>query len=75
MTGSAHDGSDLDLVLRGPGLRPMPDAAVSDLADAFEASNIPILVEARDWARLPESFHRESERAHVVLQPGASPAE
>ena len=30
-------------------------------------SNIPFLVEARDWARLPERFHREIEREHAVL--------
>lgn len=27
----------------------------------------PFLVEARDWARLPERFHREIERGYVVL--------
>ena len=30
-------------------------------------STIPFLVEARDWSRLPESFHREIERDYVVL--------
>lgn len=30
-------------------------------------STLPFLVEARDWARLPESFHCEIEKDFVVL--------
>jgi len=26
----------------------------------------------QDWARIPESFHREIERAHVVVQEGGA---
>ena len=33
----------------------------------------PILVQAHDWAMLPESFHREIERDYVVVQQGAEP--
>jgi len=67
VNGQSHDGSDLDLVLRGPGLAPIPPNALQALRDALEDSNIPILVEARDWTRLPESFHREVEREFVAL--------
>ena len=35
---------------------------LSTLLGAIEKSNIPILVQAHDWAMLPESFHREIER-------------
>ena len=35
--------------------------------EALQDSTIPFLVEVRDWARLPESFHREIEHEHVVL--------
>ena len=65
--GENHDASDLDLVLRGPGLAPLPSDALRRLHEAFRESNIPFFVEARDWARLPESFHREIERGCVVL--------
>ena len=41
------------------------------MLEAIEKSNIPILVQAHDWAKLPESFHREIERDYVVLQKGA----
>ena len=67
VSGQSHDGSDLDLVLRGPGLAPISSGALRALKDALEDSNIPILVEAQDWARLPESFHHEIEREFVVL--------
>ena len=67
VNGRSHDGSDLDLVLRGPGLAEIPVDRLLDFQDAVRASTIPFLIEARDWARLPERFHREIERDHVVL--------
>ena len=65
--GRSHDGSDLDLVLRAPGLEKVPTDQLSDFEDALRESSIPFLVEARDWARVPDRFHREIERNHVVL--------
>ena len=67
VTGRSHDGSDLDLVLRGPGLQEIPVTALGDFHEAVRDSNIPFLVEAHDWARLPEHFHREIERSHILL--------
>ena len=67
VNGESHPGSDLDLVLRGPGLEPLPPGVLAGLAEAFRRSSIPILVEARDWAALPERFRREIERRYVVL--------
>ena len=67
VSGRSHDGSDLDLVLRGPGLKEIPIARLGDFEEAVRESTLPFLVEARDWTRLPERFHREIERHHVVL--------
>ena len=67
VNGRSHDGSDLDLVLRNEDLAPLNPALITAVAQAFQESNIPFLVEARDWARLPHSFHAEIERNHVVL--------
>ena len=72
VTGRSHDGSDLDLVLRGPDLEEIPIGRLVDFEDAVRESTIPFLVEARDWARLPERFHREIERDHVVVQDRAT---
>ena len=69
VNGESHEGSDLDLVLRGPALEPLGDGFY-DLLEAIEKSNVPILIQAHDWTRLPESFHREIERGYVVLQEG-----
>ncbi len=66
VNGRSHPGSDLDLVLRGPGLQPLPESTLRALSAAFHDSTIPFFVEARDWSRLPASFHREIERDHVV---------
>ena len=70
VNGRSHDGSDLDLVLRGPGLDKIDASRLAEFTEALRDSTIPFLVEARDWARLPESFHREIEREHVVLVAG-----
>ena len=67
VSGRSHEGSDLDLVLRGPGLKRIPSGQLADLIEALEESNVPILVQTHDWARLPERFHREIEREYVVL--------
>ena len=72
--GRSHEGSDLDLALRSPTLEPLGNGYF-DLLEALERCNIPILVQAHDWARLPSSFHREIERAYVVIQPGARAAD
>ncbi len=63
----SHDGSNLDLVLRSPGLVKIDPSQLAELNEAVQESTVPFLVEARDWARLPESLQREIEREHVVL--------
>ena len=68
VNGRSHDGSDLDLVLRGPGLQAVPLEQLGDFTDAVRESTLPFLVEARDWTRLPARFHAEVERSYVVLQ-------
>ena len=67
VNGQSHDSSDLDLVLRSPDLQPIPANSLASFSEALRASTIPFLVEAHDWARLPESFHPEIEREHLVL--------
>ena len=67
VNGQSHEASDLDLMLRGPDLKRISSDQLTDLAEALEQSNVPILVQIHDWARLPESFHREIEQEYVVL--------
>lgn len=65
--GSAHEGSDLDLVVRSRDLKPLPADVFININEKIKNSNIPILVELRDWAMLPESFHRNIEQQYEVL--------
>lgn len=70
VSGRSHDASDLDLLLRAPGLQPIPVRELAGFTEALRDSNIPFLVDAHDWARLPVVFQREIERTHVVLSEG-----
>ena len=70
VNGRSHEGSDLDLVLRGPDLQRIDSGQLMDLTEALEESKVPIIVQTHDWARLPERFHREIEREYVVLVEG-----
>ena len=67
VNGMSHEGSDLDIVLRGPGLEPIPAGKLSKLTDALRESTLPFLVEAHDWARLPRGFQEEIERTYLIL--------
>ena len=73
VNGPSHDGSDLDLALRGPGLEKISAEQLADFAEAVTESTIPFLVDVRDWARLPLRFRREIAWHHVVVtQPDAN---
>ncbi|MHB8057873.1 MAG: nucleotidyltransferase family protein [Desulfuromonadaceae bacterium] len=69
VTGTCHEGSDLDLVARNR-LNPMlPVRNLGEVRGAFSESNLPILVDIMDWARIPDSFREEIERVGVVIFP------
>lgn len=67
INGSAHEGSDLDLVILTPDRKKLPIDILMELKEKIMDSNIPILVELFDWARLPESFHKNIEACHEVF--------
>jgi predicted nucleotidyltransferase len=65
--GDAHEGSDLDLVLRN---RTDPTQDVPgwvDLKESLQSSVLPMLVDVHVWSQLPESFRRHIEAAYVVV--------
>ncbi len=70
VTGISHVASDLDLVLRNPRNLLEETSTLYDLKEAFTESNLPIRVDIMDWARIPESFRCEIERAYVMVQEG-----
>lgn len=67
INGESHEGSDLDLVLRTKDLSPVDYDDFLALKESLTESSIPFLVEVRDWARLPESFHSEIKKEYVVF--------
>jgi predicted nucleotidyltransferase len=70
VNGDHHEASDIDLVLRHPGAQPCPPGQLDTLREAFSDSNLPILVQVVDWARIPAAFRAEIEAGYVVLQVG-----
>ncbi|RKT44719.1 restriction endonuclease subunit S [Thiocapsa rosea] len=68
VNGDHYDASDLDLVVRQPDdlSRRQPD--LDEVAGAFSDSDLPILVQIVDWARIPAAFREEIEAEYVVLQ-------
>ena len=75
VNGRSHDDSDLDLALRGPGQKRIPSEQLAAFEDAVGDSAIPFLVDARDWARLPERFRRAVQRDYVALRRPKPPSE
>lgn len=70
VTGNAHQGSDLDIVLRNTENLELPQSDWCELKEALQQSTLPILVDVHDWSMLPKSFHSNIELDYVVLQTG-----
>lgn len=69
VNGNAHEGSDLDLVLRLRTDLSQDVPGWDALKHALQESDLPILVDVHQWSRLPPAFHANIEAAYVVLQP------
>ena len=71
-TGRLRPTSDLDLALEGRG--PIGSAMLADLAEAFDASDLPWKVDLIDWATTSDTFRALIERERILLLPGSSRA-
>lgn len=65
VTGSSHSASDLDLIAFA---NPSQSAAISELREALEESNLPFRVDLFVWEQVPESFRANIMSAYVVVQ-------
>ena len=72
VNGTAHETSDLDVVLRHPTELSQDVPGWDGLKEALQNSALPILIDVHLWSRLPPSFHANIEAAYVVLQPGTT---
>lgn len=68
VNGTAHDGSDLDLVIIDLKNEKTQLENLIELRKAFSESNIPISVDILDWATIPESFRVEIKRNYEIIQ-------
>lgn len=65
--GTAHEGSDLDLVIRSKAGEKVPLSIFGKIKEKIKYSNLPILVELFDWERIPETFQANIKKQHEVL--------
>lgn len=70
VSGGAHEGSDLDIVLRNPSNLKAEVPNWMDVREAIQESDLPMLVDVHDWAHLPSDFRRHIERDYVEIQAG-----
>ena len=65
--GTAHESSDLDLVIRSKYLKPIFIDEFLDFKRVLRESNIPILISVLDWARIPSFFHKSILECYEIL--------
>jgi predicted nucleotidyltransferase len=66
--GSAHDTSDLDLVIISDKNKKIEINNLVEFKERLKKSNIPISVQVLDWYRIPESFHKNILKKYEELQ-------
>jgi predicted nucleotidyltransferase len=71
--GRSHSASDIDLVVRNPADLTQTQPNLWELKNALAESNLPILVDVMDWARVPDYFKQEMQQSHVVLRNSSVP--
>lgn len=65
--GEAHDGSDLDLVVKSFN---SDDAYLFELKELINESNVPFLVDIHEFDKLPQSFQDEIKKDYIILRGG-----
>ena len=75
VNGDYYEASDLDLVVRQPEDLSRQQINLDEVIDAFSESNLPIIVQLVDWARIPASFHDEIMAKYALIQTKAGRAE
>lgn len=64
--GDAHDGSDLDLVIKDFGDE---KCSSGELKELLNDSNIPFLIDINEFDKLPETFQKEIEKKYIIIYP------
>jgi predicted nucleotidyltransferase len=67
--GTARRNSDLDLVIFAS---PDQSAAVQELREAFEESDLPFVVDLHVWDEVPVAFQTQIKEQYIAIAPCAS---
>ncbi|MBF0607580.1 MAG: nucleotidyltransferase domain-containing protein [Candidatus Magnetobacterium sp. LHC-1] len=68
VSGGGHDAGDLDIVLRYPEEPTRSQENLPTLKEVLSESELPILIDVLDWARVPEDFQQEISKDYVIIQ-------
>ncbi|WLF83492.1 nucleotidyltransferase family protein [Moraxella sp. ZY210820] len=61
--GTAHDGSDLDLVVHGV----KDKISFQNCVDSLKNSTLPMLIDIHNWEDLPVEFQHNIKKKYVIL--------
>ena len=64
---TAHDTSDLDLVIKSQKADDLTHSTLTSIKEQITESNIPVLVELRNWYSLPQNFIDQINKKSEVL--------
>lgn len=64
LNGNAHDGSDLDLVVKSFNDE---NKKIYELQELIRESNIPILVDINLYDNLPQTYREEINKRYIIL--------
>ena len=67
VSGLAHEGSDLNLVVLPDGYQMIDLGELGMFKELLQESTIPILVQVLDWNRIPKSFQANVLKEYEVL--------
>lgn len=67
LNGNAHDGSDLDLIVKSFNSN---ECYITELQDIIANSNIPFLIDIHQFDFLPKSFQNEILKKYVIIYDG-----
>lgn len=65
--GDCHDASDLDIVIKTKSGEPLAKEEFNSIIKNFQESNIPIIIDLRDWALVPDYFHKYINEQNELL--------
>lgn len=68
VNGGFFEASDLDLVAHFATIQKRDVFRLSKVREAFQESNLPIMVQIVDWDAIPESFRDEIRAGYAVVQ-------